>query len=250
MMIRFLKSLIPGNLFVPLKYFYNLLLGRHESELISLEKIVGFANSGDVAVDIGANLGSYSYKLNRMGYTVHAFEPNPYCVNKLVGWTNKQEKVILHNQALSNFTGSDEFFVPLMHNGFSEHALGSLKADPSAVQKLQVDVRKLDDFDIEKIKLIKIDVEGAELDVLEGAIKTIKKNMPIIICEIEQRHHENSINAVFEYLFELGYEGYFIRKGNFVNIDEFDVKSDQSGTNYADFNGSNYINNFIFKPKV
>lgn len=249
-MKRVLVSLIPRKLFVPIKYYFNLLMGRHEIELVRLGEIVGVPKDGDVAVDIGANLGAYSYKLSMMGFKVFAFEPNPYCVSRLISWIGNRKNVVLHTKALSNFTGSDEFYVPITNNGFSEHALGSLRAEPSLVQTIQVDVRKLDDYNIENIKLIKIDVEGAELGVLEGSLNTIRKNMPVIICEIEQRHHNNSINLVFEYLFNLGYAGYFIKNNKFVSIDDFDIKLDQAGNNYKDYNGQNYINNFIFKPKA
>jgi Methyltransferase FkbM domain len=53
---------------------------------------------------------------------------------------------------------------------------------------------------------IKVDVEGAELEVLRGARMTLRRWRPLLSIEIEERHRTGSTRAVPELLHELGYE--------------------------------------------
>jgi hypothetical protein len=80
-----------------------------------------------------------------------------------------------------------------------------------------------------------------------GATKTIKKNFPIIICEIEQRHTLIPINKIFKLIINFGYEGFFFKDNKLNKLKKFSYKIDQEPY-LKDVENKNYINNFIFIP--
>jgi hypothetical protein len=110
-----------------------------------------------------------------------------------------------------------------------------------------VRVATLDSFDLHGVGLIKIDVEGAELGVLEGAVETLRRFRPLLLVEIEQRHHRAPIGGVFERLRALDYDGHFLDGRGVVRpIEEFDVERHQVATLDNPARGP-YINNFLFQ---
>lgn len=150
-------------------------------------------------IDIGANTGYYSLlaaKANPAIF-VHAFEPasGPFHFlerNVMINELNK--RVWTHPIALSNQRGEVEFFEILNPEGtFAKYNLsgvGGLKktheTQEHSVRKM-VTAEALDDYhprlNLDVYDLIKIDTEGTENLVLEGAADIIKKYKPIIICE-------------------------------------------------------------------
>ncbi|MGH2645928.1 MAG: FkbM family methyltransferase, partial [Ginsengibacter sp.] len=94
---------------------------------------------------------------------------------------------------------------------------------------------------------IKIDVEGHELKVLHGADRSIRQFMPIMLIEIEQRHHTFSINKIFEHIRSLDYtiQFYDLSSLELKPLSEFNVDLDQD---YNKIKTSNYINNFWCFP--
>lgn len=136
-------------------------------------------------LDIGANVGKYSVimgsKLKDMG-EVFSFEPEPSNLNSLVRniKLNRLNNVHVIPLACSRKRGRLEFYIDPNNSG--GHSLVR-----KTNQKIIVETDKLDNIvenkKIKNIKLIKIDVEGAELDVLIGSKKTLKKYKPKIIFE-------------------------------------------------------------------
>jgi hypothetical protein len=70
------------------------------------------------------------------------------------------------------------------------------------------------------VSFIKIDVEGHELSVLEGGVRTIANNRPVLWVEIEQRHLSRPMSDVFEFIKSLGYDGGFY-DGTFQPLEKF-----------------------------
>ena len=116
-------------------------------------------------------------------------------------------------------------------------------------ETIVVPVRTLDSFEFERVDAIKIDVEGAELDVLRGATATLERAHPLLLVEIEQRHHAGSIAAVFAWLENLGYEGMVLLPGRGLRqVREFDPSEHQR----LDADGrpiGTYVNNFLFHAR-
>jgi FkbM family methyltransferase len=210
-------------------------------------------NPNKAALDIGANLGVITLFLRRYSSHVYCFEPIPRLCNLL------KEKyhncnVTVESCALGNVEGEMYFNIPIVGNVKYE-SRGSLDLNPNheyifgekvtTIEKILVSVKRLDDFQYKNLGFVKIDVEGFEYNVLKGAEETIKRNMPNIFIEIEQRYHSDNIFDIIKYIMDLGYFGYFLYDKSIRSIKDFDTNKYQDNSNDGSIA---YINNFIFLP--
>ena len=119
------------------------------------------------SIDVGANLGLYSFLISKYTKQLYAFEPNPYPLRYL-------KKLNKGNTKISNIVNDEvELFIPKNPKGWTSN--GALRQlDLGKGMKLKVACRTIDYFDFRNIELIKIDVEGCEQDVIDGAMNTIK----------------------------------------------------------------------------
>jgi hypothetical protein len=124
--------------------------------------------------------------------------------------------------------------------------LGSLIERPGEHIVRTVRVARLDDFEFDGVSFVKIDVEGHELGVLEGAAETIRRHHPVILMEIEQRHATRPIAEVFDWLAAAGYDAYFI-DGSVRPIAHFSYDRHQAEPLAG--STSKYVNNFFFVPR-
>ena len=137
---------------------------------------------GDVMVDVGANIGVYSITAALRGATVIAFEPTARAASALRQSSRINgcaSRVSVYELALADFDGSAGFTIG---HDVDDHLVG----DSSSGRN--VAVRRLDTFLAEKplsepIALIKIDVEGTDIDVLRGARQVIESDRPCLIVE-------------------------------------------------------------------
>jgi len=241
-----LRDLLPATLQVPTKYYCNMLTATLEPEMEILPNLVG---SSDRVVDVGGNRGIYAYKFWKQGLIVEVFEPNVNCISILSKWALGKNNVHVYPVALSNRAGIADLEIPIDKSGIEHDASGSIEPHQFQDSKRQaVDVRELDSYHFEEVKLIKIDVEGHELSVIEGAQNTIRSMKPILLIEIEQRHNERPINDTFDKILAFGYQGTFLDNGKLVPITKFEVSQDQKPENFGKPK-QRYINNFIFLDK-
>jgi len=234
-------SLIPGRWELAARYHYNKVLGRLEREMSIIENIVPQRRR---CLDIGANVGLYTYRFAQLFRQVESFEPIPRCAGiiALSGFKN----VHLHSQALSNKAGQATLSIPAT-GGPEATALASLSNRFPDAESLVVELRTLDSFQFGEVDLIKIDVEGHELEVLEGGLATIKRESPTVLVEVEQRHHPDiNIQSIFDFFLELGYEGSFFWNGRLNPLTSFSVEQHQQP--YDPLDRGAYVNNFIFRP--
>lgn len=153
--------------------------------------------SGDTFVDVGANIGYHSIFVAKMlndNCTVHAFEPqNHLCAQMQTSIAeNDIKSVEIHSHGLSYTNGSEKFVVYDENIG-SSSLLGDRNINPLSISdSYQIELVRLDDvieLD-EAVKVIKIDVEGFEYDVLRGASAVIKRCMPVVIMEFSPELYE------------------------------------------------------------
>ena len=190
--------------------------------------------------------GVYSYLLSKHSKKVIGFEANPVMFKYLEKNLKKIVKNIeIYNFALSNKTGEVYLKIPLRYKSilkknfedFYEGGLATIhpenKLEEKKFEKFKTESNYLDNFKFnEKIGFIKIDVEGHEQFILEGAVNTIKKHKPNLLIEIEKKHRSDSIEKTFSYLSNLGYKAYSFKKRK-LNL-------------LMDLNNPNNIN-YIFK---
>ena len=201
----FLKK-IP--LFISIFYFYFLLYIRKltsaEYEFFILRN---FVKKNNVVLDIGSNIGRYTFELSSIvgcKGTVYSFEPmhRSFLILLSLTYLSGKKNIIPINLAISNKTNKiimEEQSSPSNNYLFDTNTESKITHKPSK-NNLGTYSVKIDDLNIkEKISFIKIDCEGAELDVLKGAINLIKKNKPIIMVE-------NNSNKLVGFLSKLRYQ--------------------------------------------
>ncbi len=162
-----------------------------EKPLPSVISILCSANNS--FLDVGANTGYYSIIAAKSGaenvYSVEPYEPVFKSLVENVELNALKNKISVFPIALDDSSTTKQLFIPTQEHGSIETSASlskSFKADHSS--SITINTQTLDQFaldeGINQIDLIKIDVESMEINVLDGASKTIETNRPIIILEI------------------------------------------------------------------
>lgn len=237
------RELIPPSFQVPVKYWFGALRGRLENEMKILNLIVG---DNDQVIDVGGNRGIYTYRLWKLGARVEVFEPNPVCSRVLLAWAAGKPSVNIYGVALSDQEGAATLHIPIDKSGVEHDASASIES-PSVTNAREqiVSLRTLDSFEFREISLIKIDVEGHEYSVIEGAVETLSYSKPALLVEIEQRHSGRPINEVFTKILGNGYRGFFLGSEGLEALERFNIELHQSLHNFSKVKKA-YINNFLF----
>jgi Methyltransferase FkbM domain len=98
-----------------------------------------------------------------------------------------------------------------------------------------------------RVSLLKIDVEGAELEIFKGAERILREQSPLLVFECEDRHLEaGSVQDVFSYLKSLGYKGSFICRNTLLPLSAFDPSVHQRQDGEWFWKKEGYCNNFVF----
>jgi len=150
-----------------------------------------YVPTGGVVVDVGANVGWHTVLLSKLvgaRGSVHAFEPNPAVYEELLQnlRRNRCTNVTAHKMAISDRRGTMRFIAPDV--GEADAGDGHLTTTfdcQDYARSIEVDVMLLDDFllDMQRVDLLKIDVEGFEPAVIVGAEKSVRKHHPVVIFE-------------------------------------------------------------------
>ena len=212
-----------------------------------MELLPFLINQEKLSLDIGANLGLFTYFLARYSKHVHAFEPNPlaFDILKCVADSN----VTLYRRAVTDRATEVEFFVPRNRKGWSNNG-GSLD-QPSEGQYGMVRTPgcRIDDLGLSTIGFIKIDVEGHELNVLRGAVETLRRDRPTLFVESEWAHVGDDLRDVFDIACNADYDGFFLDGNVLTNINHFSVEEHQIVPRSNPASGKRYVKNFIFIPR-
>jgi FkbM family methyltransferase len=183
--------------------------------------LMSYFNGLDIiAIDVGANNGYLSIPLARIARKVYSFEPNPKCFHKLkrnIELNGLEDRIEAHELAISNLNGFQNFYIQQSIDGdnLMNSGLSSLIRRPQYLKNtIKVEVKTLDSIIPEKeiVHLVKIDVEGSEIDVLKGSQKIVENSSPIIIWEASISIEVNKVRECFDYLESLSYRSYFIQE--------------------------------------
>jgi FkbM family methyltransferase len=196
------------------------------------------------AIDIGANIGVWSYWLSKYSKQVESFEPNPKIFNVLKNI--KIKNVNAYNIALSNRSGIADLLIPKGSKGFSNQGASLSNIKVSGEHKsVNVQSKCLDDYNFSNVNFIKIDVEGHEHEVIEGATATINKFKPTMVIEMEEKHNKIPIEEQISSVENLGYACYVFINDKIRKIDEIDLNKHHHNPS----RNEEYLFNFIFYPK-
>lgn len=163
-------------------------------ELEMLEDIQAHVSAGDLVLDIGANIGNHTLYLAAIaGCKVTSFEPSAALIEALsrsLEINQLSELVTLMPYGVGHTAGKGHF------SKLMEENLGgqSIEVGDGEIRIVALDELEFDD----PVKLIKIDVEGMELPVLEGAARLIAKDRPLIYVESIDAEHYKTISTWME----------------------------------------------------
>ena len=150
------------------------------ADLYQLMITIGVDLSNSTAIDIGANIGNHTIEFSKYFNKVLCFEPNPRTFDILQANT----KNINNIDAFSWGCGIDRKILKMKEN-YSNMGASSAKFEIEADNLVEIEIKPLDEFldKLSKVALIKIDVEGMEVEALKGAENLINKFNPIICFE-------------------------------------------------------------------
>ncbi len=237
-----------------LRLVYRAWKYRLKNDRAEIATLLRSLSRGALALDVGAHKGGYLYWMRwKVGYEgrVVGFEPQPVLAARLhnvisaAGWRS----VCVHNVGISSKDAVMDLTVPVTKSGVSPGATleqGTKGTEPVVTQKIET--RRLDTLfptrhADQRVRLIKCDVEGHELEVFRGAEMLLRREAPDLLFECEVRHQaENGgVDLVFDFLRGLDYEGRFFGPGGkLLPLAQFDPGVHQ------DPEGSTYCNNFFF----
>ncbi|MFM7769891.1 MAG: FkbM family methyltransferase, partial [Bacteroidota bacterium] len=199
--------------YAPYNFFYDF----HKSDLG--EYLTLCCNENDVFVDVGANLGGYSFMAKRLGLQVYAFEPFPELAQFLESNSDAYGKVF--PIALSDSSGNLKFHISDSNTGGSSLVESTLPDVESGYsRRTLVEVRRGDEIldSVGKIRLLKIDVEGNEEKTVKGFHNLFKANkIQSVWCEVRGPKSDRNANSYIEvcnYLAQFGFMPFLYKNGN------------------------------------
>ncbi|MEU4404683.1 FkbM family methyltransferase [Streptosporangium sp. NPDC023963] len=235
---------------IPLRWFgaaIRRVYPRLDAELARAEE---FAPRGGTAVDVGVWYGPWTAKLRRLGCDVVSIEANPRLA-AMLGRTFPDVRVIA--AGASDRSGTARLWIP--GGGRGAEATASLVHGEGKGVPVDVPTVTIDELDLRDVRFIKVDVEGHELAALRGAERTVRRDRPVLLVELETRHQD--IELVVDQLAEWGYTGSVLTGGTWVPLDGFDLAAHQKaavGEVERSFvsrllrPGGEYVNMVLFRP--
>lgn len=193
---------------------YSLLFrGVHEPEIV--EWIEHVVRAGSVCLDVGANVGAHALVMARRAGPsgrVLAFEPHPRLARRLrenVG-LNGYRNVTVVEAAVSDADGEARFFG--FRPGAFRQGISSLVPDERTGEEMRVrtvdGARIAERFALERLDLVKIDVEGHDAVVVRALLETIVRHRPLVIFEFRRRRWEAAGTSLPDTLARLRAAGY------------------------------------------
>lgn len=150
------------------------------------------SEAGNVFIDVGANVGIHSIRATKYGAQIYAFEPDPhtYGILSLNLTLNGSRAIAVRNVAVSAAVGKLEFAVSAESAGLSGIFTGKEDSRPFRLEKYAVEAVALDGIVPAVVArgLLKIDVEGHEASVLQGAEKLVRESSDLgIVIEYQRQ---------------------------------------------------------------
>jgi FkbM family methyltransferase len=209
------------------------------------------------AIDVGANDGSYVHYMRRWARHVCAYEPMPSLAATLR--EKFPRRVTVEAMALSDRSGTVELLSPVV-GGVVVTGCSTISHEAAATypghRAVLVPMERLDKIYRGNAGFIKIDVEGHEQAVLDGAIETVRRCRPRMLVEIDERLSPGGLERARSYFTHLGYRGFFVHEGHIKPVERFSIDRMQHPANLPDLTAplqarqrfGRYIYNFIFLP--
>ncbi|MEV5610525.1 FkbM family methyltransferase [Streptomyces sp. NPDC052225] len=230
---------------------------RFEPELARLADMSPADGTFRTAVDVGGWYGPWTHRLAARAHRVVTLEPVPHLARTLTASAPPNVKVV--RAAASDRPGTAPLWQP-PHDERGERGVSSLvrRDGLHAATGHEVTTVTLDELALTDVDLIKIDVDGAELQVLRGAHALLARDRPALFIELETRIQP--IAPVVDHLRARGYEGWVLPAHTWLPLPRFDLAAHQSATSHIASQGllrraltptarrPRYVNSVLFLP--
>jgi FkbM family methyltransferase len=207
---------------------------------------------GMTALDIGCSIGVYAAEMARYADKVIAFEANPAVAqfSRMVA----PHSVEVVNVALSSAAGRAPLKIPRNPKGATIDELATIESGnpmhTSDAAITEVEMKRLDDMGISNCSFIKIDGEGHEEAVLDGAAALIAAQRPVLMIELDESLNKGALARLATRYAALS--AFFLSRGKLLPVSEFDPARHQNAVNLKPRHqlarGVEYINDFVFIP--
>jgi len=157
-----------------------------ENDEVEIELLIARLPENAICVDVGCHKGKVLDRMRRVAPAgrFFAFEPVPYLSNLLKRKYRSDGRVQVFSMALASESGEATFFINKTHLGLSGLSDRRGWMNDDKLQKLTVRVDTLDRIiGHHHVDFIKIDVEGADYEVLKGALRTLTRCRPVVLFE-------------------------------------------------------------------
>lgn len=209
------------------------------------------------AIDVGAHDGCYIHFLKRFSRHVYAYEPIPWMAAELR--RKFAHGVTVKAEALSRSEGMGTLHVPMV--GDSRVPGCATISDAAAAlydgaENVSVPVRTLDASFVGEAGFIKVDVEGHEESVLDGACGTIERCRPNFVVEAVERLAPGCVRRIAAFFRDRSYDGFFQHGWRLLPVESFETASMQRAEDYPDVTATlavrerppRFVYNFIYLP--
>lgn len=222
-------------------------------EEIEIHLVELFCDKDKISVDIGTTgSGPYTEEMIQYSKKVYSYEPHPISaeyMRKKFG-----DRIKFNEYAVTNKVGNAVLSTPLRETVLPDQTPGKralssvyidFKENGNEAERYSIKTITLDSENLPPVSLIKIDVEGSEIEVLEGAQNTIKTSRPFIIIEMDEQHRSGTLQSNNTFFESIDYTGFYIENKLIYPIIKF-IDSGRKN-NSLEVNCGN-IYNFIFIP--
>lgn len=211
-----------------------------------LARLAEFVPAGGTAIDVGGWFGPWTQRLRGWAERVVTIEADPGFAALLAA---RFADVRVVRGAASDLSGEIELWLP------ADRLAGTASVEPRDGRPLKVPRIMIDGLGLTDVRFIKLDIEGHELAALRGAARTIERDRPVLLLELEERHQP--ITPVIELLTEWGYTGHVMPAGTWVPLAGFRL-ADHQEANIRRVSQSflrrvlwphpRYVNSVLFRP--
>ena len=200
---------------------------RNRTERDELRFMLAQDLRGKLVLDIGANAGIYSYWMSKAvgpEGRVIAFEPQPEMIDALkkLRHSFKLRQLEIAETGLSNKVGEATLRRQSSHLGGASVEWAPPESDASFTIPLTTIDAYISEHADRPVSFIKCDVEGHEPAVFEGAMNTLRQDMPTLLFEL----HDRQVNEtdLFERLESIGYSAEYLHEGKRHPVEELATK--------------------------
>jgi FkbM family methyltransferase len=201
----------------------NILRGQYEEDEIRFVR--SCLKPGDTAIDVGAHIGFFTMHMAALVgpsgkvYAFEPFDPNAELLERSVAENDFGDRVVFHRAAVGATTGSAALTFPAETlNSGGAYLLRAGDRPLAGNQAKTVPVVALDDLPLQRpVRFIKMDVEGAEPQVVRGAARILTEDRPVILSELHPVQLERASAATADQfladIYALGYRAHAVENG-------------------------------------